>query len=176
MNLPNLVSASRLLLAAGFAMTDSVAWRLGLLATAAVTDMLDGWLARRTQVTSRFGALLDPVADRLFALAVVLSYVAGGELRAWQAVAVLFRDVMSVVGFFVARAVRWLRPITFRARWLGKVVTVLQVALFVAVLAWPAAVDRLVLLVAAAGLAATVDYTLMLWRERDESLRVASRR
>lgn len=164
--LPNLVSSSRVVLAVGFVATDAAPTRLALIGIASLTDFLDGWLARRTQVVSRFGALIDPIADRLFVLGVVISYVLGGQLSVWQAIAVMFRDVMSVIGFFVARNVSWLRPIPFKARPIGKVVTVLQLATFVAVLIVPSTVNALVILVGILGFAASVDYTLMLWRER----------
>lgn len=164
--IPNMVSSSRVALAFGFVASDAVPTRLALIGVASLTDFLDGWLARRTKVTSRFGALLDPVADRFFVLGVVVSYVLGGQFSVWQAVAVMFRDVMSIVGFFVARNVSWLRPIAFKARPLGKAVTVVQLVTFLAVLVAPYSVNPLVIVVALLGLAATVDYTLMLWRER----------
>jgi phosphatidylglycerophosphate synthase len=163
---PNLVSSSRVALAFGFIAVDQPLARLALIACASLTDVLDGWLARRAQLTSRLGALLDPVADRFFVLGVVTAYVTGGQLTAWQAVAILFRDVMSVIGFFVARNVSWLRPIPFKARSLGKLVTVLQLLTFVSVLLVPRAVSALVWTVFAGGVLASADYTLMLWRER----------
>ena len=164
--IPNLVSISRVGLAIGFVLVDAVAIRLALLVIASLTDVLDGWIARRTHAASRFGALVDPVADRFFVLGVVVAYVAGGQLALWQALLIMFRDVMSVIGWFVARNVSWLRPITFKARVAGKAVTVAQIATFLAVLLRPEWVASLVLTVGALGLIATVDYTLMLWRER----------
>jgi phosphatidylglycerophosphate synthase len=169
LTLPNLVSSSRVVLAVGFVATDAIPVRLALIGVASLTDVLDGWLARRAKLVSRFGALLDPIADRFFVLAVVISYVLGGQFSAWQAVAVMFRDVMSVIGFFVARSVRWLRPIPFNARLLGKMVTGVQFVTFLSVLLAPTLVDALVVIVGVLGVAATVDYTLMLWRERDRS-------
>ena len=164
--LPNLLSASRVALAVGFVAFDGVPTRLALIAIASMTDFLDGWLARRTQTISRMGALIDPVADRFFALGVVVAYVIGGQFSWWQAVAVMFRDIMSIIGWFVARNVAWLRPITFKARGIGKAVTVAQLATFLAALLSPQWVSWLVVLVAALGCAATADYTMMLWRER----------
>lgn len=164
--LPNLLSASRVALAIGFVAFDGVSTRLALIAVASMTDFLDGWLARRTHTISRMGALIDPVADRFFALGVVVAYVIGGQFTWWQAVAVMFRDTMSIIGWFVARNVAWLRPITFKARRIGKAVTVAQLATFLAVLLAPQWVSWLVLVVAALGCAATADYTMMLWRER----------
>jgi cardiolipin synthase (CMP-forming) len=164
--LPNLVSTSRVVLAIGFAASDAVPVRLALIGAASFTDVLDGWLARRTRTMSRIGALVDPIADRLFVLGVVISYLIGGQLSWWQAVLLMFRDVMSVIGWFVARNVSWLRPITFQARLIGKIVTVAQLATFLAVLLAPPAVPMLVWLVGLLGLGATIDYTLMLWRRR----------
>ena len=166
LTVPNLVSTSRVILAVGFLAMDAVPVRLALIVVASLTDFLDGWIARRTKVTSRFGALIDPVADRFFVLCVVIAYVLGDQLTVWQAVAIFFRDIMSLIGWFTARNVSWLRPIRFRARTLGKIVTGLQLLTFLAVLLAPATVNGLVILVGALGLVATVDYTLMLWRER----------
>ncbi len=166
LTVPNLVSTSRVVLALGFLAMDAVPVRLALIAVASLTDFLDGWIARRTKVVSRFGALIDPVADRFFVLCVVIAYVMGEQLTVWQAVAIFFRDIMSLIGWFTARNVSWLRPIRFRARPLGKLVTALQLLTFIAVLLAPATVNPLVILVGVLGLIATVDYTLMLWRER----------
>lgn len=168
--LPNLVSTSRFALALGFVAADAAAVRLALIGVASITDVLDGWLARRTKVVSRFGALLDPVADRFFVLGVVVSYVAGGQFTPLQAALVLFRDVMSVIGFFVARNVSWLRAIPFTARLLGKLVTGAQLLTFLVVLLRPQFTAFMVWVVAALAVAATVDYTLMLWRERTRTV------
>lgn len=168
--LPNLVSTSRFALALGFVAADAVAVRLALIGVASLSDALDGWLARRTKVVSRFGALLDPLADRFFVLAVVLSYVAGGQLTPAQASMVMFRDVMSIIGFFVARNVSWLRTIPFSARIIGKLVTGAQLLTFFVVLLWPPLTSAMVLLVFALGVAATADYTLMLWRKRSREV------
>jgi len=166
LTLPNLVSSSRVMLAFGFIAYDAVPTRLALIGIASLTDFLDGWIARRTKVTSKLGALIDPVADRFFVLSVVIAYLIGGQLHPWQAIAIMFRDVMSVIGFFVARNVSWLRPIPFMARPVGKVVTVGQLVAFLAVLLQPTWVNAIVVVVAVLGVVATVDYTLMLWRER----------
>ena len=54
--LPNIISSSRVLLAAGFVVARDADTRLGLVGLAAVTDFLDGWLARRAQAGRRAGA------------------------------------------------------------------------------------------------------------------------
>ena len=71
-----------------------------------------------------------------------------------------------MIGFVVARSVPWLRDVEFRARWLGKLVTALQLATLMAVIVVPGVVSWLVLVVAAASVASIADYTITLWRER----------
>src|SRR5213076_2341513 len=122
--LPNIISSSRLLLAAGFVVTRDVDTRLGLVGLAAVTDVLDGWVARRGNWASRWGALIDPFADRVFVLVAVSTFLFTGALSTLGYFVMLSRDLMTAVGFLVARAVSWLRPVEFKARLSGKVVTV----------------------------------------------------
>ncbi|WP_373060819.1 CDP-alcohol phosphatidyltransferase family protein, partial [Gemmatimonas sp.] len=102
LTVPNLVSTSRVVLAVGFLAMDAVPVRLALIGVASLTDFLDGWIARRTKVVSRYGALIDPVADRFFVLCVVIAYVVGDQLTVWQAVVIFFRDIMSLIGWFTA--------------------------------------------------------------------------
>src|SRR3954464_5903141 len=79
-SLPNMLSASRLVLAAGFVATGATEARVGLIGVAAVTDFLDGWLARRVDAASPWGALLDPIADRVFVLTVVATLAFTGAM------------------------------------------------------------------------------------------------
>jgi CDP-diacylglycerol--glycerol-3-phosphate 3-phosphatidyltransferase len=73
---------------------------------------------------------------------------------------------MTAIGFLVARAVPWLRPVQFKARMSGKITTVLQLITLFAVLVAPSWVRPLVIVVGIASAIAIVDYTLMLWRHR----------
>jgi cardiolipin synthase (CMP-forming) len=164
--IPNILSASRLVLAVGFVAAGATETRLGLIGAAAVTDVLDGWLARRVKATSRWGALLDPIADRVFVLTVVGTFLFTGLLSTSAYFVLIMRDLATAVGFLVARAIPWLRPVEFKARGLGKVVTMLQLFTLLAVLAWPRAVPVLLAGVALASVLAIADYTLALWRAR----------
>ena len=164
--LPNAVSMSRLVLAAVFiAARDPIA-RFALVAVASVTDFLDGWLARRQHATTRSGALIDPIADRVFVFTAVCAFLVEGAISTASYFILLSRDIMTLIGYLVARSVPWLRAVEFRARWLGKVVTALQLLTLVAVIAVPSAVPTLVIVVGAASAASVADYTLTLWRER----------
>lgn len=163
--LPNLVSYSRLLFAAGFAVAGRDA-RIGLLGAAAASDFLDGWVARRTRTASRWGALLDPIADRTFTLVAVTSFLVAGVLSTAGYFVMLSRDLATAIGFLVARVVPRCRGMTFRARWPGKIVTTLQLLTFLCLLVRPTWAAPLLLAVAAASAWAITDYAVALWRGR----------
>ena len=105
--LPNIISSSRVLLAAGFVALPNPNTRLGLVGLAAMTDFLDGWLARRAKWTTRWGALIDPIADRFFVLVAVATFLFTGALSTVGYFVMISRDLMTAVGFLVARAVSW---------------------------------------------------------------------
>jgi cardiolipin synthase len=69
-------------------------WALALLAASGVTDYLDGYLARRLGQTSRLGQILDPVADRLYILAVVIGLAIRDIVPWWFAIVLPLRDVL----------------------------------------------------------------------------------
>ena len=166
--LPNIISSSRVLLAAGFAVASDPDRRLGLVGLAAITDFLDGWIARRGRWTSRWGALIDPFADRVFAVVAVSTFLIMGALSIVGFFVMISRDLMTAVGFLVARVVPWLKPVEFRARWSGKAVTALQMVTFVAVLKFPDFVPQLVWLVGVLSVYSIYDYTMALWRAREQ--------
>jgi len=80
-------------------------WALLLLLVAGFTDYLDGNLARRLNQTSSLGQVLDPVADRLYILAVVVGLVIRDIIPLWLAVLLPMRDVLlfSLVPFLRTR-------------------------------------------------------------------------
>ena len=162
-SLPNVISSSRVLLAAGFVAVDRADARIGLVGLAALTDVLDGWLARRGNWISRSGALLDPFADRVFVLVAVSTFLFTHALSTTGYFVMISRDLMTAVGFLVARAVPWLRPVQFKARLAGKIVTMLQMLTFVAILRFPDIVNVFLWAVGVASLWAIVDYTWALW-------------
>lgn len=165
-SIPNIVSLSRLALAVAFVMDKDPNARIAIVLAAAVTDILDGWLARMAGLTSRFGALVDPFADRVFALVAVATFVYEGSLTTVEYFIMIFRDLMTAIGFLVAKSVSWLKPVEFRARWSGKAVTALQMAAFIAILKFPDLATPFILGVGLLSLYSVIDYTLALWRER----------
>jgi cardiolipin synthase len=98
LTLPNLISALRLLLIPVFLWlvlgphADALA--LLVLMVSGVSDFADGWLARRLRQTSELGQLLDPIADRLYILAVVVGLAMRHVVPWWVAVALPLRDLL----------------------------------------------------------------------------------
>jgi phosphatidylglycerophosphate synthase len=166
LSLPDVISLSRLVFAAAFIALPAPAARVALIAAAGITDFLDGWIARRRNIDSARGALLDPITDRVFAFVAMTTLLFEGLFTTGEFVILLARDLMTAIGFLVARVVTWLRPVQFKARFAGKVVTTLQFVTLIAALIVPALVTPLVVAVAFAAVWAIVDYTLMLWEAR----------
>ena len=94
-------------------------------AAAALTDLLDGYVARRSGSQSRLGAFLDPIADKLLLMAsfVTLTYLKA--LPFWITAVVISRDVILVAGALVIQMVG--ARIYPRPTWAGKVTTFLQI-------------------------------------------------
>lgn len=166
LNPPNLISLSRLAMAGVFLTVRDADWRLTVVLLAMASDVLDGVIARVSHSTTKIGALIDPIADRVFMLVAFIAVTVEGLISPWQLGLLLVRDVMTVIGWFVARNVSWLRQITFQARWPGKGVTVLQFVTLLAALQAPRLVAGLALACGILALVATTDYTLMLWFNR----------
>jgi cardiolipin synthase len=160
------LSLSRLGLAALFLMTSDVWLRASLIALSGLTDVLDGWIARHARLTTRLGALIDPVADRGFAVAAILALLLDGLLTPVQVCLLLLRDVATAVGFVVARVVPTLRPVEVKARMLGKATTAVQTLTLLAALVLPVLVPPLVSIAGVLAVAAVVDYTNAMWRAR----------
>jgi CDP-diacylglycerol--glycerol-3-phosphate 3-phosphatidyltransferase len=79
---------------------DGPAWGAGLFFVgAALTDQLDGFLARRWHVESRFGTIADPLADRLMIGTAAVLMWATGRMPLFAAVVVLARDLVLVLGY-----------------------------------------------------------------------------
>ncbi|MEP7065389.1 MAG: CDP-alcohol phosphatidyltransferase family protein [Gemmatimonadota bacterium] len=168
LTLPNLLSASRFPLAAAFLATDATPARVALIGAASLTDVLDGWLARRQQ-TTRLGALLDPIADKTFVLVAISAFLIAGELSTLDYFIILLRDFATAIGFLVAYLLKDLDPKNFKARVSGKVVTVLQLATVLALVLHASVLHPLIWLVGAASVWAVIDYTLLLKRQRAQA-------
>ena len=93
---------------------------LGCYVTAAVTDFLDGQIARRTQTVSWLGKIMDPVMDRVLLITGVLGLLIIGELPVWIPLFVIGRDAYLTCGALITRHFRR-RPID--VVYIGKIAT-----------------------------------------------------
>lgn len=130
LTLPNLLTALRLLLA------PVVLWRVlagdmqgafWVFVAAAVTDLLDGNIARLFNQKSVLGAWLDPIADKTMLLTTLFALVWADVLPQWLLVVVLLRDAVVLLG---AAAFRWLTgSLEVRPTLSGKVATFVEFTL-----------------------------------------------
>ena len=148
-NLPNILTVSRIFAVLIFVAIASVAhmdaldsksWVLSLRLVAVIlaflaglTDLLDGYIARKYQLISDFGALMDPLADKIFVTGTMLMGVEYSIIPAWIAIAVLFREFM-VTGLRTLAAKK--QVVISADRW-GKLKTALQMTMLgLAGIAW----------------------------------------
>ena len=149
-NIPNILTVSRIVLVLVFVLMATLAdpsyfgksisqmyllrWIAYIMVIiAGLTDLLDGYLARKFNIVSDFGALMDPLADKIFVTGTMLMAVEYRLMPAWIAVAVLCREFM-VTGLRTLAAKK--QVVISADRW-GKLKTALQmIMLAIAGFAW----------------------------------------
>jgi CDP-diacylglycerol---glycerol-3-phosphate 3-phosphatidyltransferase len=163
LNLPNALTVLRILLVpvVVVALLDETpngdAIAAGVFALAAVTDTLDGYIARQRDAVTTFGKLMDPIADKLLVAAALIALVSLNRLAAWIAMVIIARE-FAVTGL---RLVAAEQGVVIQASWLGKLKTVLQVAAIICLIAvdpTPLAIDLLVYAAVAVTVISGVDY------------------
>ena len=123
--LPNALTIIRLLLIPVFVVLmveagDAPSWPAGIVfGVAGATDQVDGFLARRWHVESRFGKIADPLADRLMIDAAVILLCVYGRLPWLALVVIVARDVLLIVGYRVLHP----RGVEIEVSLLGKAAT-----------------------------------------------------
>jgi len=108
LNIPNIITVARVLLVPVliyFLLGQAYAAALLVFTVAAVSDAVDGFLARRFNQFTRFGAVMDPLADKAILLSAVVVLGWSGLLPPWLAAAIVARDILIVGG---ALAYHWL--------------------------------------------------------------------
>jgi cardiolipin synthase len=134
-HLPNLICVARIaliwpivwaLLASNYELA------LLLFAVAAVSDGLDGYLAKRFGWTSELGKALDPLADKLLLISVFVVGTRIGLVPWWLTLTAVSRDVMIVLGALVLRI--WTGPLRGRPSVISKINTLLQLAYLLGVI------------------------------------------
>src|SRR4051812_26126082 len=138
-------------------------------AAAAVTDGLDGYIARAHKSVTTFGKVMDPIADKLLVAAALISLVSLNRVEPWVAMVIIARE-FAVSGLRVAAGAQ---GVVIPSSWLGKAKTITQVAAILALIAahdtgvlW---VQALLYLAVAMTLASGADYFLNFRRRIEEA-------
>lgn len=159
----DVLTALRIPLAIGFLAAERMWERIAILALAAISDFLDGPVARRFGA-SAFGAVLDPIADKLF-MACAFGVVAfSGRLEWYEIAVVLLRDIVAAAAFAITAISR--RPSAIPARLGGKAVTLGQLLTLAAFLTASPYLRPIAWATGAVGLYAIWDYSRVAARER----------
>jgi CDP-diacylglycerol--glycerol-3-phosphate 3-phosphatidyltransferase len=125
---------------------------------ASFTDGLDGYLARRQNLISNFGKLMDPIADKLLIVAALVVLVSLDRLQAWVAMVIIAREFAVTV---LRASIGAQQGVVIPAGQLGKLKTALQVLMVILLIAFrtrPVAVDVLVYVTVAITVLSGADY------------------
>jgi cardiolipin synthase (CMP-forming) len=154
-HLPNLITLARIALVPVLILLlkdQDYAAGLIVFVIAGASDALDGYLAKRLNVQSRLGAILDPVADKLLLVSAYVMLTVLGHIPFWLVLVVVFRDLLIVGGYMLYTS--HAGPVKMRPSILSKLNTLMQIALATLVLAqqaagldWPLTIHVLVVAV-----------------------------
>lgn len=133
-NIPNILTIFRFFLVPTYLLTyfsdtpSKLYWSIAIILLAGITDVVDGYIARRYNLVTEIGSLLDPLADKLMIIAVFLSLLITHKISLWAAFAVFLRDISMIIysTLFHLKGKK-----TIPANIMGKLTTVLfYIALF----------------------------------------------
>ena len=136
MNIPNLITLARLVVVpvmAYFLATGAYGAAALVFLAAAISDLVDGIIARRFHLASTLGATLDPIADKLNMFVATVVLALQGLIPLWLAIAIVLRDVVIVVGALVYRFT--LGHIEITPTMLSKVNTAIEFTVLLVVMA-----------------------------------------
>ncbi len=159
----DVITLIRLPLAVAFPFASGATERIVLLGLAAVTDLGDGVVARRFG-GSRFGAVLDPIVDKLFMASAFGVVLFSGALEWWEVTALLIRDIVLSLAFFATLATDR-GGTAVPARLGGKAVTLLQLMTLLAFILESPFLRPLAWATAAVALYAIYDYNQPFFRK-----------
>lgn len=104
---------------------------------AAITDSLDGYIARKQKIVTKFGKIVDPVADKLLISGALIAFVSLDEISIWAAILIIGRE-FAVTGLRVIAAKD---GVIISASIWGKIKTTIQIAAVIAVIIDPKIID-----------------------------------
>ena len=100
-NVPNILSMIRLCMIPATVILivyDRLLWGLAVFITAELTDLLDGYIARKYNLITKLGSWLDPLADKLMALAVLITFFTKGIVPPVVLAVVLIKELLMIIG------------------------------------------------------------------------------
>lgn len=157
--LPNMLSAFRLLLAGLFPFCQEQEW-IWLVLAAGASDFLDGWIARRWHLETWQGGLLDAVADKLFVLSVLVTFVLAGKFSPWWVPGLLARDLaVALIALYAFGRREWPSFQKMEARASGKLATAGQFLFFVTVVLASGSIRIVFVVAVLCSLLAAFDYS-----------------
>ncbi|WPH02047.1 Hypothetical protein R9X50_00490200 [Acrodontium crateriforme] len=119
-NLPNALTVSRLIAApttAYLLLHDQHTWALALFAYAGITDLIDGWIARKWKLQTVAGSVMDPMADKALMIILTATLAIKGALPLYLAALILGRDASLAIAAIYYRYASLPAPKTFMRYW-----------------------------------------------------------
>jgi cardiolipin synthase len=148
MNVPNLITVLRLILVpVVVVMINQGDWAtaFGLFTLAGLSDAVDGFIARRFNMRTEFGAYIDPLADKALLVSIYVTLSIVNVLPGWIAIVVVSRDIMIFAAILVSRLME--RPMAIRPLLVSKLNTAAQITfagLVLAAMAFEVGTPRLI--------------------------------
>jgi cardiolipin synthase len=133
--LPNAITVFRIALVPVFILylnDDNYGGALTVFVVAGVSDSLDGFIAKRYNLVTRIGAILDPLADKILLVTAYIMLAILGHVPLWLVLTVGFRDLLIVSGYVAYTSL--IGATQIRPTYLSKLNTLLQIALVVGIL------------------------------------------
>jgi cardiolipin synthase len=136
LSIPNLITLARILL------VPVVVWAIAagemkiaflVFLVAGLSDLVDGYLAKRFNMATELGAYLDPLADKAMIVSIYVTLGIAGAIPRWLVILVVSRDIMIVAAVMLSWLVN--KPVTLKPLTVSKLNTVAQVLLALVVLA-----------------------------------------
>jgi len=122
----NLLSFLRLPLALLLIISPSLVVKYVCLILAILTDIFDGFIARKLNQSSKLGAFIDPFFDKIFVFAVFFFFYFELELQFYFVIFYFLRDIITSISFIFIRFFHLCKLVELKARYVGKIVTLLQ--------------------------------------------------
>lgn len=127
MNVPNFLTTLRLFMVPAFIIVYFLGgagryWAAAIFVLAALTDVLDGYIARKWNQITDFGKLADPLADKMMQLSAMVCLCIGGRIRVWILLIYAVKEILQIIG---GLRLLNIRKYVVYSKWSGKIATVL---------------------------------------------------